>query len=116
MAADQHLAGLVKGDDQTPGLARGEGDRRDLSVVAILDLTVTVAPMVTFGRGELLLLVRVAEHRFVLGTAPLLTVDTFIDNEPQPRAVALNDTYLGREGMLNNPAAFSPADINTLTP
>lgn len=56
------------------------------------------------------------EHRFVLGTAPLLTVDTFIDNEPQPRAVALNDTYLGREGMLNNPAAFSPADINTLTP
>lgn len=54
------------------------------------------------------------EHPFVLGIAPLLTVDTFIETTPDFRRVALNDTYLGREGVLNNPAAFSPQDINTL--
>ena len=55
------------------------------------------------------------EHPFVLGIAPLLAVDTFIETEPTFRPVALNDTWLGREGVLNNPAAFSPADINTQT-
>lgn len=55
------------------------------------------------------------EHPFVLGIAPLLAVDTFIETEPDFRPVALNDTRLGREGVLNNPAAFSPADINTQT-
>ena len=55
------------------------------------------------------------EHPFVLGIAPLLAVDTFIETEPAFRPVALNDTWLGREGVLNNPAAFSPADINTQT-
>lgn len=52
------------------------------------------------------------EHPFVLGLAPLLTVDTFIDTTPDFKRVALDDTYLGREGILKNPAAFSPADIN----
>ena len=54
------------------------------------------------------------EHPFVLGTAPLLAVDTFIETTPSFRRVRLNDTYLGQEGVLANPAAFSPADINTL--
>ncbi|MEW5755358.1 MAG: phage tail protein [Pseudomonadota bacterium] len=56
------------------------------------------------------------EHPFVLGLAPLLAVDTFIEITPDFRRVTLNDTYLGREGLLKNPAAFSPADINTLSP
>lgn len=56
------------------------------------------------------------EHPFVLGIAPLLAVDTFIETTPEFRRVALDETYLGREGVLKNPAAFSPADINTLAP
>lgn len=55
------------------------------------------------------------EHPFVLGTAPLLSVDTFIETTPEFRRVNLDNTWLGREGVLKNPAAFSPADINTLT-
>ncbi len=56
------------------------------------------------------------EHPFVLGISPLLTVDTFIETTPDFRRVTLNETYLGREGVLKNAAAFSPADINTLSP
>ncbi len=52
------------------------------------------------------------EHPFVLGIAPLLSIDTFIETTLEPRRVRLNDTYLSREGILKNPAAFSPEDIN----
>ncbi|QSB00824.1 phage tail protein [Methylomonas sp. EFPC1] len=52
------------------------------------------------------------EHPFVLGIAPLLGMDTFIETAPPFRRVTLDDTYLGREGILKNPAAFSPEDIN----
>jgi phage tail-like protein len=55
------------------------------------------------------------EHPFVLGSAPLLAVDTFIEADPGFSRVTLNETRLGREGLLSNPAAFSPADINTLS-
>jgi phage tail-like protein len=54
------------------------------------------------------------DHPFVLGTAPLLAVDTFIETEPGFRPVTLDDTSLGGEGILTNPPAFSPADINAL--
>lgn len=52
------------------------------------------------------------DHPFVLGLAPLLAVDTFLETTPPPRRVTLNDTYLGREGLLNNPTALSPRDVN----
>ncbi|HED40818.1 MAG TPA: phage tail protein [Chromatiales bacterium] len=52
------------------------------------------------------------EHPFVLGIAPLLAVDTFIETTPDFRRVALNETWLGKEGVIKNPAAFSPWDIN----
>ena len=52
------------------------------------------------------------EHPFVLGIAPLLAVDTFLETTPDFCRVALNDTRLGKEGVLKNPAAFSPRDIN----
>lgn len=52
------------------------------------------------------------EHPFVLGASPLLMVDTFMDNLPKYRNVTLDHTYLGTEGILSNPAAFSPADAN----
>jgi phage tail-like protein len=55
------------------------------------------------------------EHPFVLGIAPLLMVDTFIETTPEFRRVTLNDTTLGQEGVLKNPAAFCPADINALS-
>ncbi|WKJ89990.1 phage tail protein [Methylomonas montana] len=54
------------------------------------------------------------EHPFVLGISPLLGMDTFIETAPPLRRVTLDDTYLGREGVLKNPAAFSPEDINAL--
>ncbi len=53
------------------------------------------------------------DHPFVLGLAPLLGVDTFIERQPPARPVILDDTYLGREGLLKNPPAFSPRDVHS---
>jgi phage tail-like protein len=53
------------------------------------------------------------EHPFVLGLSPLLAVDTFVEPTPSPRRVVLDDTTLGTEGLLHNPAAFSPGDIDS---
>ena len=53
------------------------------------------------------------DHPFVLGLSPLLGVDTFIERRPPARPVILDDTYLGYEGLLKNPAAFSPRDVNS---
>lgn len=52
------------------------------------------------------------EQPFVLGLAPLLAVDSFVDVTPPPRRVRLDDTWLGREGVLTNPPALSPRDRN----
>jgi phage tail-like protein len=52
------------------------------------------------------------DHPFVLGLAPLLAVDTFIERRPPPKRVTLDDTYLGSEGLLRNHAALSPQDVN----
>ena len=52
------------------------------------------------------------EHPFILGTSPLLSVDTYLETQPEPRAVILNQTLIGKEGLLRNPVAFSPRDIN----
>jgi phage tail-like protein len=52
------------------------------------------------------------DHPFVLGLAPLLGIDTFIERRPPAKRVKLDYTYLGREGLLQNPAAFSPRDVN----
>jgi phage tail-like protein len=56
-----------------------------------------------------------SEQPFVLGTAPLLTIDTFMENRPAVRPVELDNTWLGQEGVLRNPAAFSPSDVNART-
>lgn len=56
-----------------------------------------------------------SEQPFVLGTAPLLTIDTFMENRPAVRPVELDNTWLGQEGVLRNPAAFSPTDVNART-
>ena len=52
------------------------------------------------------------EHPFVLGISPLLALDTFLEATPAFQRVTLDDTRLSREGVLQNPAAFSPRDIN----
>lgn len=52
------------------------------------------------------------DHPFVLGLAPLLAVDSYLEPSPPPRRVTLDDTYLGREGLLANPLALSPRDAN----
>lgn len=54
------------------------------------------------------------DHPFVLGLAPLLGIDTFVERQPPPRQVTLDDTYIGKEGLLINPAALSPRDVNRL--
>ncbi len=56
-----------------------------------------------------------SEQPFVLGTAPLLAIDTFMENRPAVRPVELDNTWLGQEGVLRNPAAFSPSDVHTRT-
>ena len=53
------------------------------------------------------------DHPFVLGLAPLLGVDTFLERQPPARPVVLDDTWLGREGLLKNPPAFSPRDVHS---
>jgi phage tail-like protein len=52
------------------------------------------------------------DHPFVLGLSPLLAVDTFLEKEPPARQVTLDDTFLGKEGVLKNPVAFSPQDAS----
>ena len=52
------------------------------------------------------------EHPFILGTSPLLNVDTYLESRPEPEPVILNQTLIGKEGLLRNPVAFSPRDIN----
>lgn len=56
-----------------------------------------------------------SEQPFVLGTAPLLEVDTFMETRPAVRPVVLDNTWLGQEGVLRNPAAFSPSDVHART-
>ena len=52
--------------------------------------------------------VRESDHPFVLGLAPLLGIDTFLEREPPPRPVVLDRTRLGRGDLLRNPVALSP--------
>lgn len=52
------------------------------------------------------------EHPFVLGLSPLLAINTFIERQPPAKRVTLNDTWIGREGVLKNPVALSPKDVN----
>lgn len=52
------------------------------------------------------------DHPFVLGLSPLLAVDTWLEQRQPAERVTLDDTWLGREGVLKNPAAFSPRDVN----
>jgi len=52
------------------------------------------------------------EHPFILGTSPLLSVDTWLEQRPADERVTINRTHIGREGLLVNPVAFSPRDIN----
>jgi phage tail-like protein len=52
------------------------------------------------------------DRPFVLGTSPLLAIDTFVEIPPDPEPVILDRTLLGTEGLLTNATAFSPQDIN----
>lgn len=51
------------------------------------------------------------DEPFVLGLSPLLEIDSFLTTTPPPRRATLNETWLGREGVLTNPVALSPADV-----
>lgn len=47
---------------------------------------------------------------FVLGLSPLLGIDTYLEPAREARRVVLDDTWLGREGLVRNNASFSPRD------
>lgn len=47
---------------------------------------------------------------FVLGLSPLLGIDTYLEPAREARRVVLDDTWLGREGLVSNNASFSPRD------
>ncbi|APE29735.1 phage tail protein [Halomonas aestuarii] len=52
------------------------------------------------------------ERPFILGTSPLLSVDTYLERQPDAEPVILDETRIGQDGLLHNPVAFSPRDIN----
>ncbi|MEJ2043813.1 MAG: hypothetical protein P8X74_09585 [Reinekea sp.] len=52
------------------------------------------------------------DRPFVLGLSPLLGIDTYLQQAEAFRNIVLNDTWLGREGLIHNPAALSPADVH----
>lgn len=47
---------------------------------------------------------------FVLGLSPLLGIDTYLKPAREARRVVLDDTWLGREGLVRNNVSFSPRD------
>jgi phage tail-like protein len=53
-----------------------------------------------------------AESGFVLGLAPLLGVDSFLEVEPPPAPVALDEVAVGRGGLLMDPAALAPEAVS----
>ena len=58
--------------------------------------------------------IKATDHPFVLGLAPLLQIDTYLEHEPEAKRVVLNQTRLGREGMIRNDSALSPSSAGTL--
>ena len=54
------------------------------------------------------------DRPFVLGLSPLLGIDTLLETSPAWRAVVLDDTTLGREGILRSPAALAPEFITSV--
>lgn len=53
------------------------------------------------------------DRPFVLGLSPLLGIDSLLETSPAWRAVVLEDTTLGREGILQSPAALAPEFITS---
>jgi phage tail-like protein len=48
----------------------------------------------------------VTDQRFILGLSPLLDVDTFLDPPPAPAELTLNQSVMGRDAVLRDPAAL----------
>lgn len=53
--------------------------------------------------------IKPTDHPFVLGLAPLLQIDTYLEQQPAETKVVLNQTLLGREGQIRNESVLSPA-------
>lgn len=58
--------------------------------------------------------IKATNHPFVLGLAPLLQIDTYLEQKPEAKRVVLNKTQLGREGLIRNESALSPSSAGTL--
>jgi len=50
--------------------------------------------------------VKATEHPFVLGLAPLLNIDTYLEHQPKAKRLILDQTILGREGLIVNESAL----------
>ena len=84
-------------------LLHGPGRARRGSVEAVL---ATELP------AHLHLRIIETDRPFVLGLSPLLEIDSFLTTTPAPRRATLDATWLGHEGVLTNPVALSPRDVN----
>lgn len=106
-----------------PELAAGAQDRR--SVQAFFDRHARRVTVVLHGEARALRrtveeilpqqvpaavqwVIRETDHPFVLGLAPLLGIDTYLERRPPHGRVVLERTRLGRGDLIANPAAFSP--------
>lgn len=58
--------------------------------------------------------IKATDHPFVLGLAPLLQIDTYLEQQPEAKRVVLNQTQLGREGLIRNESALSPSSAGTM--
>lgn len=58
--------------------------------------------------------IKTTDHPFVLGLAPLLQIDTYLEQRPEAKRVVLNQTHLGREGLVRNDSALSPSSAGTI--
>jgi len=63
--------------------------------------------------------IKKTDHPFVLGLAPLLQIDTYLQHRPAAKRVVLNQTLLGREGLIENASSLSfesrPSPADTLS-
>ncbi|WP_300333011.1 phage tail protein [Accumulibacter sp.] len=57
-----------------------------------------------------------SEHPFVLGLSPLLRIDTYLETQPPPARVRLDESRLGRGDLLQNTVALSPENARPMAP
>ena len=74
-----------------------------MHVVALKEETVARHPELP---AQLNFEIVLAEHRFILGLSPLLDIDTFLDPPEAPSPLTLDQSVIGRDAVVRDPAAL----------